>query len=133
MAYQYVREPLTAAEADRLANACQTPTERLVVWTLLDIGLRISELCGLTARHVLGQQRQRQGGGEPRRADQGGEPARAPAHLRHDGPAEGAQPADGAEDPGPRPAADDGDLPQLHRRAHPGGVRAQVVSGPRAG
>ena len=58
MAYQYVREPLTAAEADRLANACETPTERLVVWTLLDTGLRIGELCGLTARHVLWQQRQ---------------------------------------------------------------------------
>ena len=58
MAYQYVREPLTAAEADRLANACETPTERLVVWTLLDTGLRISELCNLTAKDVLWQQRQ---------------------------------------------------------------------------
>ena len=58
MAYQYVREPLTADEADRLANACETPTERLVVWTLLDTGLRISELCDLTAKDVLWQQRQ---------------------------------------------------------------------------
>jgi integrase/recombinase XerD len=31
MAYQYVREPLTAEEADRLANACETPTEQLTV------------------------------------------------------------------------------------------------------
>jgi integrase/recombinase XerD len=58
VAYQYVREPLTAAEADRLANACETPTERLIVWTLLDTGLRISELCNLTAKDVLWQQRQ---------------------------------------------------------------------------
>ena len=58
MAYQYVREPLTAAEADRLASACETPTERLIVWTLLDTGLRISDLCNLTAKDVLWQQRQ---------------------------------------------------------------------------
>ena len=44
MPYQYVREPLTAEEADRLANACDTPTEKLVVWTLLDTGLRVGEL-----------------------------------------------------------------------------------------
>jgi integrase/recombinase XerD len=58
VAYQYVWEPLTAAEADRLANACETPTERLIVWTLLDTGLRISELCNLTAKDILWQQRQ---------------------------------------------------------------------------
>ena len=58
MAYQYVREPLTADEADRLANACETPTERLIVWTLLDTGLRISELCNLTSKDILWQQRQ---------------------------------------------------------------------------
>jgi hypothetical protein len=28
MPYQYVREPLTAEEADRLANAYDTPTEQ---------------------------------------------------------------------------------------------------------
>jgi hypothetical protein len=38
MTYQYVREPLTAEEADRLAKACETPTEQLIVWTLLDTG-----------------------------------------------------------------------------------------------
>src|SRR3977135_4342469 len=58
MPYQYVREPLTAEEADRLANACETPTEQLIVWTLLDTGLRISELCDLTSKDVLWQQRQ---------------------------------------------------------------------------
>jgi integrase len=50
MPYQYVREPLTAEEADRLANACETPTEQLIVWTLLDTGLRVSELCALTSK-----------------------------------------------------------------------------------
>ena len=48
MPYQYVREPLTADESDRLSNAC----ERLVVWTLLDTGLRVSEPCGLTSKAV---------------------------------------------------------------------------------
>jgi integrase len=54
MPYQYVREPLTAEQADRLANACETPTEQLIVWTLLDTGLRVSELCDLTTKDVLG-------------------------------------------------------------------------------
>jgi len=54
MPYQYVREPLTAEESDRLSNACETPTERLVVWTLLDTGLRVSELCDLTRRTSSG-------------------------------------------------------------------------------
>src|SRR5437870_1905257 len=58
MPYQYVREPLTADESDRLSNACETPTERLVVWTLLDTGLRVGELCALTSKNVLWQQRQ---------------------------------------------------------------------------
>ncbi|HMF36624.1 MAG TPA: tyrosine-type recombinase/integrase [Isosphaeraceae bacterium] len=58
MPYQYVREPLTADEADRLSDACETPTEWLVVWTLLDIGLRVGELCDLAPKNVLSQQRQ---------------------------------------------------------------------------
>jgi hypothetical protein len=31
MPYQYVREPLSAEEADRLANTCEAPTEPLIV------------------------------------------------------------------------------------------------------
>ncbi len=58
MPYQYVRQPLTAEEADILANACETPTEHLIVWTLLDTGLRVNELCALTTKDVLWQQRQ---------------------------------------------------------------------------
>ncbi len=57
MPYQYVREPLTAEESDRLSIACETPTERLLVWALLDTGLRVSELCDLTPKNVLWQQR----------------------------------------------------------------------------
>ena len=34
MRYQYKREPLTADEATRLANACNPHEEKLVVWTL---------------------------------------------------------------------------------------------------
>jgi hypothetical protein len=36
MTYQYKREPLFLAEANDLANACNTHEEELVVWTLLD-------------------------------------------------------------------------------------------------
>lgn len=57
MPYQFVREPLLPEEADRLANACRTPEEKLVVWTLLDSGLRVSELCSLTLDNILWQQR----------------------------------------------------------------------------
>ncbi|MFZ0254274.1 MAG: site-specific integrase, partial [Gammaproteobacteria bacterium] len=40
------------------SNACQTAQEKLIVWTLLDTGLRVSELCGLTAQSIQWQQRQ---------------------------------------------------------------------------
>jgi integrase/recombinase XerD len=48
MRYQYKREPLTQDEANRLANACQIHEEKLVIWTLLDTGLRVAELANLT-------------------------------------------------------------------------------------
>ncbi|WP_223261969.1 tyrosine-type recombinase/integrase [Cardinium endosymbiont of Dermatophagoides farinae] len=57
MAYQYVREPLRFEEADRLCQACETVQEKLIVWTLLDTGLRVSELCGLTTQQILWQQK----------------------------------------------------------------------------
>lgn len=56
MKYQYKREPLTADEANRLAQACHTHLERLVVWTLLDTGLRVSELATLTQANLDRQQ-----------------------------------------------------------------------------
>lgn len=52
MPYQFRREPLTQDEANRLANACETHEEKLVVWTLLDTGLRVSELADLTKDNV---------------------------------------------------------------------------------
>jgi len=52
MPYQYKREPLTQDEANRLANACETGEEKLIVWTLLDTGLRVSELASLTKANL---------------------------------------------------------------------------------
>jgi integrase/recombinase XerD len=57
MAYQYVREPLRAEEADRLCQVCESMQEKLIIWTLLDTGLRVSELCSLTPDRILWQQR----------------------------------------------------------------------------
>jgi integrase/recombinase XerD len=52
MPYQYKREPLNPDEANRLASSCETHQERLIVWTLLDTGLRVAELAGLTRAHM---------------------------------------------------------------------------------
>jgi len=52
MPYQFKREPLTQDEATRLANACETHEQKLVVWTLLDTGLRVSELASLSKDNV---------------------------------------------------------------------------------
>lgn len=48
----YRREPLTQEEATRIANACQTAQERLIIWTLLDTGLRVGELANLTKDNI---------------------------------------------------------------------------------
>jgi len=50
--YQYKREPLTNENADRLMNACSSGIEKVVISTLLDTGLRVSELAGLTKENV---------------------------------------------------------------------------------
>jgi integrase/recombinase XerD len=52
MSYQYKREPLMAEEANRLASLCNTHEEKLVVWTLLDTGLRVAELANLTKDNI---------------------------------------------------------------------------------
>lgn len=57
MANQFLREPLRAEEADSLSNACNTTEEKLIIWTLLDTGLRVSELCSLTSQNILWQQK----------------------------------------------------------------------------
>jgi integrase/recombinase XerD len=57
VAYQYVRQPLRAEEAEALSHACETTEEKLIIWTLLDTGLRVAELCSLTPQHILWQQK----------------------------------------------------------------------------
>ena len=52
-----VDQPLRTEEADRLANACRSLEEKLIVWSLLDTGLRVSELCSLTLDNIQWQQR----------------------------------------------------------------------------
>lgn len=52
MPYQYKREPLNTEETNRLANSCENPEERLVVWTLLDTGLRVSVFSTLTRQAI---------------------------------------------------------------------------------
>jgi len=39
MVHQYVREPLTQDDADKLGNACNSIQEKLILWPLLDCGL----------------------------------------------------------------------------------------------
>ena len=39
-------------EATRLANACESFEERLIVWTLLDTGLRVAELAKLSRDNI---------------------------------------------------------------------------------
>lgn len=52
MPQTFKREPLTTAEAERMNQSCDSLTEKLVVWTLLDTGLRVHELCNLTPMNV---------------------------------------------------------------------------------
>lgn len=47
MVSYFVREPLSGEECNRLVNACETFREKLVVWSLLDMGLQVSEFCDL--------------------------------------------------------------------------------------
>ena len=57
MAYQFKREPLTPTEADKLYQSCNTMQEKLIIWILLDTGLRVSELCNLVPQNILWQQK----------------------------------------------------------------------------
>lgn len=57
MAYQFVREPLKDEEADKLCQVCETSLKKLIIWTLLDTGLRVSELCSLSPQNILWQQK----------------------------------------------------------------------------
>ncbi len=57
MAYQFIREPLRAEEADKICQVCETAQEKLIIWTLVDTGLRVSELCSLTPQNIMWQQK----------------------------------------------------------------------------
>ena len=57
MPYQYKREPLSNDEVNRITNACDTFREKFVVWTLLDIGLRLSEFADLKKDNIQWQER----------------------------------------------------------------------------
>ena len=50
-----IREPLTIEEVDRLCNACSNFKEKLIIWVLLDTGMRVSEFHDLKAEkhHVV--------------------------------------------------------------------------------
>lgn len=52
MAYQYKRESLNRDEVSRLEQACEKTRERMLVWTLLDTGLRISEFTSLSRDNI---------------------------------------------------------------------------------
>src|SRR5437899_2764849 len=54
---QYKREPLSDDEVNRLTNACYSFREKLIVFTLLDTGLRVSELAGLRKENILWQEK----------------------------------------------------------------------------
>ena len=56
MAYEFKREPLTPTEQDRLTNSCESFRERLLVYTLLDTGLRVSEVCKMKKDNIQWQQ-----------------------------------------------------------------------------
>ena len=56
MTYDFVREPLNKEECDRMVNACCSFRDKLVVWMLLDTGLRVGEFCGLCREQVQWQE-----------------------------------------------------------------------------
>ncbi len=57
MPYQYKREPLSNEESDKLANAAETFKEKLIIYSLLDTGLRVSELSNLSKDNIQWQER----------------------------------------------------------------------------
>ena len=57
MAYQHKREPLSYEEMDKLANATTNLQEKLVIFTLLDTGIRVSELAELERQNIHWQAR----------------------------------------------------------------------------
>ena len=56
MTYQYKREPLSIEEADRLFAVADSLQEKLCIYGLLETGLRVSELAGLSKQQIQWQQ-----------------------------------------------------------------------------
>jgi len=52
MSYQYKRESLSRDEVSRLEQSCESGQERMLVWTLLDTGLRVSEFTSLSRDNI---------------------------------------------------------------------------------
>lgn len=50
--YKHKRSPLTQYDQNRMYNSCETLKEKLVVWTLLDTGLRVEELCNMDKNNI---------------------------------------------------------------------------------
>lgn len=50
--YKHKREPLILEDQNRLANECSGLKEKLVIWTLLDTGLRVEEFCGMDKKNI---------------------------------------------------------------------------------
>ena len=57
MPYQYKREPLSGEESDKLSNAAEMFKEKLIIYSLLDTGLRVSELSNLKKDNIQWQER----------------------------------------------------------------------------
>ena len=55
--HQYKRQPLDDADADKLSQACKTFREKLIIFTLLDTGVLVSELSHLTKNDIEWQEK----------------------------------------------------------------------------
>lgn len=55
MSYEFKREPLTDSETDRMVNACQSVEEKLIVYGLLDSGMREAELVNMKKDNIQWQ------------------------------------------------------------------------------
>lgn len=51
-AWLYRRDPMNREETKRLEDACHPGPERVAIWTMLDTGLRVAELCGLKREQI---------------------------------------------------------------------------------